>query len=447
MIRNNKNTDKIIRDKFEHYAPIPPQHIWAGIENGLNLKPVIPFYKNRMVIAISVLVLLSILALTIIIKPISNNSALAINGQSSSVKEDMSLVSNNNESDDINVAEEELLGVANSDEIKPTIFIVENHDVDEEPIVAEKAINKIINVKLPSTTEESITETTLQSKRANGINIIKLKKSALVSAEDYNNEFVLEPTTQENSLSTVEILQPKIVNTNSHWKIAGYLSPEIAISELDSVEILNSYTFSIEPTYTFNSNWFVRSGVGLSYVRDRGFAEINYISNDYIGSYDDVYNITFDTISGIVTPIYHTKTVEVWDSVHHVTVSNVTNKYAYLQVPLLIGYTFKNKRSNINWCLMGGPAVSFKISSWIDNPKPEDKDAEIISLNNNLPIRSNSYLQLWIGAGLEYQLNSKFSFAVEPIYRYYLKSIYNNSYNSTSSAGLTLRVGLVYKIK
>ena len=96
---------------------------------------------------------------------------------------------------------------------------------------------------------------------------------------------------------------------------------------------------------------------------------------------------------------------------------------------------------------MGGPTFNVKIASWIDNPKPEDKDAEIINLHNNLPVRSNSYLQLWIGAGLEYKLNKKMSFTVEPIYKYYFKSIYNDSYISTPSMGITLRVGLVYKIK
>jgi len=448
--RNNINTDKIIRDKFELYAPVPPKHIWAGIENGLNLEPVIPYYKNKKVVSIAVLVMLALMASFFIINPKSYNSTLPVEGQSALIKEEVPLTSVKSESDDINVVDEESLKEDANAELKPSSQIeVEQTEVNEEPIVSKIATAEIVDKSSSTSTgKNNALYVTQQNTSVNSLSIIKLNKSVFITTDDYNDEFVPETPNQESVSSPVEIIQPKSVVANSHWKIGGYLSPEVAISDFDSVEILNSYTFSIEPTYTINNHWFVRSGVGVAYVRDRGFAEIKYISNDYMGSYDDVYDITFDTLSGIVTPIYHTKTVEIWDSVQHVTVSNVTNKYTYLQVPLLVGYSFRNKESNINWYFMGGPAFNVKIASWIDNPKPENKDAEIISLHNNLPVRSNSYFQFWIGAGLEYQLNSKLSVAVEPIYRYYVNSIYNSSYGSSpSSSGLTLRFGLVYKIK
>jgi len=450
---NNTNIDKVIRDKFELYTPTPPKHIWAGIEKGLSLKPVIPFYKNKKIIAISILAMVAIIASIVIINRSSLSSSITAPKQSVLNNNDKSIVSVSDESGtnaSNNNVNEYLTNNANAKLKSANPVNLTQESVTDKPLV----INTVITTNKITSTKPAISNTvtyTQQSNKqisnSNSISIITLKKSTFISPDIQYNNYILDTPTQDNHLPNINTPKSAGNRINSHWKIGGFLSAEITMSKIDSVEILNSYTLSIEPTYTINNHWFIRSGVGASYVRDRGFAEINYLTNDYIGSYDDVYDVTFDTISGIVTPTYHTKTVEVWDSVQHITVTNVTNKYMYLQVPLLIGYSFSNKQSNLNWYFMGGPAFSVKVGSLIDNPKPEDKDADIISLYNNLPVRSNSYLQLWIGAGLEYQLNKRLSFAVEPIYRYYFSSIYNDSYTATSSMGLTLRVGLVYKIK
>ena len=327
MNNSSKNIDKIIRDKFELYTPTPPKHIWDGIEKSLNLEPVIPYYKNKKVVSVAVLVMLAMLASFFIINPTSYNSTLPVKGQSALIKKDASLASVKNEPDDINVVEKEPLKKdANAKLNSSTQIEVEQSEVNEEHLVSSIATAEIVGKSSSTSTEDNIAPySTQQNTSVNNLSIIKLNKSVFITTDIYNNEFVPKAPNQESVSSPVDIIQPKSVVANSHWKIGGYLSPEVAISDFDSVEILNSYTFSIEPTYTINNHWFVRSGIGISYVRDRGFAEINYISNDYIGSYDDVYDVTFDTLSGVVTPIYHTKTVEIWDSVQHVTVSNVTN--------------------------------------------------------------------------------------------------------------------------
>ena len=249
--------------------------------------------------------------------------------------------------------------------------------------------------------------------------------------------------TNQSAATKAIILSESIKKTSSGWKTSFLFSPEFSTASIDSIEVMSTLSLNIEPSYFFNDHWFIRSGIGISYARDRGFARINYVTNDYMGSYSDVYDISFDTISGEVIPIYHTKIIEIWDSVRHVSVSSITNKYCFVQIPLLAGYQWKHKTIPLNFYIYAGPAFNFKICEWIADPKLPTEDADIISLENNLPLRSNYYMQLWFGAGLEYKLLDNLSITVEPNFRYYTNSIYKNSDILPTSSALSFRAGLV----
>ena len=232
--------------------------------------------------------------------------------------------------------------------------------------------------------------------------------------------------------------------STSHWENTIFISPEFSLTNLDSITILNSYSLGVEPSRYFNENWFIRFGLNLNFSGDRGFAKIDYVSNDLMGTYNDVYDVTFDTTGGVVTPIYHTKTVEVWDSIRHIAVSEVTNRYLFAQFPVLLGY--KNKIGQLNWYAYAGPAIGLQIAKWIDEPKVEFEDIEIIDLKNNLPLRATVNYQLWVGAGIEYKLGANTSIVIEPSYRHAFKSLYSDEKYKFSTSGFALRLGFNYKI-
>lgn len=441
MDNNNIHIDKLIKEKIEQFSPAPPDHIWAGIEKGIRVDKSNQFFRRRWFIAAAIIVLFGLIATLLFIEPISFGTSDSVTEKAVNNETDNSSTQSNleysldNEKDNIKISED-----------------IEDTEIEKSPI-SEVHISGISNTNAEIKSEivqkrKSIKITEQHNQyEISSIDIIETRRSSYlydgVNSEDY------QPENRETEFPPPEELSIEPSNDLSYqrWKTSYYITPELSISHFDSVEILNSYSLNIEPTYFLNENWFLRFGGGLSFVRDRGFARIKYITTEYMGSYNDVYDITFDTVQGNVTPVYHTKSVEVWDSVPHVSVSGVTNKYLYLQVPTLFGYQYSKPGSMISWYFMGGPAVNVKVGSWIDNPKPEDENSDIVDLQNNLPVRSDIYFQLWFGAGLEYEINNKISVAIEPGYRYYFKSIYNNPYNHTSSSGFTLRVGLVYLMK
>ncbi len=445
MDNNNINIENLIRDKFESFAPNPPEHIWNGIEDAIDSKPAAVFSTSKKITTATIILLLA--SLGYLFNPFSNNTSGSTDPAASS---NIMLTANNIQSAEKSVNNVTEIKKQTVEHLKQTEVVINNSSnaSEDKSNSSENSSSKkmILFEKFADEIEISNTNIELGDNSPLLLNGLGNKSSFNVNS----NQPRVEPIAVIRS--NIEIsddidIEPVKKKRTSKWQIRYYLSPELSISNIDSVEILNSYSFSIEPTYFFNKNWFVRSGLGLSYVSDRGFAKIEYVVNEYVGSYDDVYNVTFDTVSGDVIPIYHTKTVEVWDTINHISVSNITNKYLYLQVPALFGYSSKKEGSPFSWYVIGGPAFYFKTSSWIEEPKPDEDDASIIELKNNLPIRNSNYVQLWIGAGLEYELNKTFAIAVEPGYRHYISNIYKNTDNKGPTSGFTLRVGLVYKLK
>ncbi len=460
MENNNIHIDDLIRDKFDSFAPSPPEHIWGRVEEGIKTKPKSLFLWNKRTLAIAAIVLLASISTTVLVFDPMNfgskeNNELVLTNEPYDENPDYESMeevvidqeTEFNEAVTKPVEEMKLAEEAESTSLsvsKPNESSepeLQNNEVSEDIIVANKSETHIIDKPDISDNQSRIDYIRFD------INPINFRKSALLSDESFAVDF--SPVSRDNFEEIPQdlIIDEAVKQSNLSWRIGYYLSPELTVSNIDSVEILNSFNINVEPSWYFNDHWFIRSGLGISYVRDRGFARINYVTKEYMGSYDDVYEVTFDTISGNVIPTYHTKTVEVWDSIRHVSVSGVTNKYMYMQIPLLLGYQSGNTNSQFNWYIAGGPAVNLKISEWIDDPKPAEDDADIIDLENKLPLRANNYFQLWLGAGLEYKINRKILIGFEPNYRYYLNNIYENTNAKGPTSGFTFRVGLVYLMK
>ena len=458
---NNSNIDNILRDKFESFAPTPPARIWNEIEKGIAVPTRNSIFTTRRMIVASLLIMAVIISSIFVTKPALFNPS---NNTESSYKND---IKSNNPNENYTTetaileetetdSEKNILGT-NTTNTETKSTKINTNKTTKNQQTTQPEVNSELSVKTNEVKDNPKSVVTFESStyantyslnsNSNPVNILEPRQCNILDNELANYTIIKRKGNLVYPIPDIKNYNIEKKIHNSRWEIGYYISPELTVSNIDSVEILNSFNFNVEPQYYINNNWFIRSGLGISYVRDRGFAKINYLLEEYMGSYDDVYDITFDTISGNVVPTYHTKTIEVWDSVRHVSVSNVTNKYLYIQIPALFGYNSRSTSSQLNWYVFGGPAINIQVGNWIENPKPDEKDADIIELENNLPIRSKNYFQLWVGAGINYEINNKLSITAEPSYRYYLDNIYQNSGNKGATSSFTLRFGLIYKMK
>ncbi|MEZ5082371.1 MAG: hypothetical protein R2750_02795 [Bacteroidales bacterium] len=223
------------------------------------------------------------------------------------------------------------------------------------------------------------------------------------------------------------------------WSAGIYFTPELIKYNADNSFDNRSYSIEILTQRTKN-NFLFQTGLGISKVTDKGNYQIDY--NKYLGSYEDVYNVTFDTIQGEIIPVYHTETVDVFDTIYKTVISPTKRIFTYLNIPLMVGYSHES--NHFTWFVKAGPSLSVMVSenmSEVAMPGPENK---IILSENELPQRIKTNWQFTISAGTSMKLNNYLSISIEPLFRYYIKSAYEpNSLSTKHPYSIGLRTGFL----
>lgn len=445
MSKQLNNMDDFLREKLENFSPAPPEHIWAGIEKGLERKPLFVLFLNNwktISAAIFVLLLLSFgawyflpnnkLLVAEVPKTVQENPELIISEKEEITEEIPENVAAEKLSTEIQSEHSEKLEIT-SENSNNENFISEENNI--QPI-SETAIARnqgAKNYSLPTINSLSEIGDYIVIE---GFNTMQTANISLAIPLD------LTIKQKENLIFKPEI-KPK-TSAKGSWEMGFYFSPEVIFKDFDSVRMLNAYSFNIEPIYYINNNWFLRFGLGMSFMRDRGFANLDYISNELMGTYENVYDVTFDSINGKLMPTYYTELTEVWDSVRRLSVTEATNKYMYLQTPILFGYA--KKSAHFNWSFYAGPAINFLVYEQTEMPVDNAENITIIDLENRLPGRSPYFFQFWVGAGVQYKAGKHLSLALEPNYRYYFSGVYDSQPYKTGFSSFALRLGVIYKI-
>jgi len=451
-----KNINEVLRNKFLDYQVTPPPAVWENIEKELNTSTI---FNTRNIIFAAIALLLIALPITYFSLDNSTNDKQKklqtvqnsdTNKTSDYNKKSVEKATNTDSTtNNISDYEQELESDQNNNESAETEteLIVSTSEVKSTNSSTNNEIVEVRNIK-------EIKQNTAVEKEDTNLNIITLEEGFVVEKENpdlINALASIALQTEDVDISDLPLENnDEIVNKltdiqkkTTFWEYSILASPEFSLNSMDSVSIMSSYSLGIEPMKYLNNHWFIRSGVNISYNGDKGFAKIDYMSNDMMGTYDDVVNVTFDSLGGKLITIYHTKTVEVWDSIRHLVVSEITNKYLYANIPALIGY--KNKIGKLNWYVYAGPVVGLQIAKWIDKPMSNTENISIIELDNKLPLRSTINYQLWIGGGLEYNLGKRYSLVLEPTYKQYFKSLYDNADYKINTSGFALRFGVNIK--
>jgi len=452
-----KNINEVLRNKFLDYQVTPPPVVWEHIENELNTTTI---FTARNIIFATIALLL--IALPIIYFSINNST-------NNDKKQELQTVNNSDVNKTFDYNKEVVDKSRNTDsaveknsDFKQGLKSAQNNSRPLET-EKEKHISSSKGKATIASINNEITEVsnTKDKKHKNDVNLEDNTVNIITLEEGFNVEN--EKPDLINALASISLPEEnvdisdlpleneeEIVNKltdiqkkTTFWEYSILASPEFSLNSMDSVSIMSSYSLGIEPMKYLNKHWFIRSGINISFNGDKGFAKIDYMSNDMMGTYDDVVNVTFDSIGGELVTIYHTKTVEVWDSIRHLVVSEITNKYLYANIPALFGY--KNNIGKLNYYVYAGPAVSLQIAKWIDKPMSNTENISIIELDNKLPLRSTINYQLWLGGGLEYILDKRYSLVLEPTYKHYFKSLYNNTDYKINTSGFALRFGVNIK--
>ncbi len=431
--------DEIFRKKFEGFEPEPPTGMWPKIKARISGKGGTGMGSVKTIL-LSTVVMITAGALLLVFL---NNSQPRTNTHSKFIAQSEKLSTNTNYLNETTDTETENL--RSPEPVKHIAPVVaentdestsENKIIETDPYQPKASTNEIVPVA----------EKTKDSQKNFDIQLLQPHSGTQILAKhSYRNLYANDNRTPESFNFKFDADQKTIKSpVESYFKIGGFINPEVVFYPDDSVSNSRNFNFGLDLRY-YRKNFFIRTGLNISIARDEGKYNINYKQLEYLGSYQDVYNVTFDTTESGLEPVYHTKTVQVYDSVEHATVNKEKNTYTYIQIPLLIGYQIE--RQKVNYSVMAGPCYSALINRNIPNPEyPEG--ARILNISSNVAERINSNWQMVFGVGINYKLSRNVEISFEPTLRYYLNSTYRRDIITTKHPySIGLRAGILFKLQ
>ncbi len=275
-----------------------------------------------------------------------------------------------------------------------------------------------------------------------------------------SNVEILSPVTHlvplGSSLIEVTPQDDTIITISNVYGIARYLVTKPNAAQFFSANfgVSPEMTFYTAPeTYSKINVWVnagltchfsrfsLATGLGLGYIYDKGNYQVAYKSNDKVGYYTNVVSYSVGANNEI---IYNTVTKDVYDSLVHQNDYRTLNRYAYLQVPLLLGYRlFESGR--VSLAFQAGPAVAFLLGSRKSSAVIEYANARVMRIDDNTPSRVKTNWQIWGDLLLEIRMTKRISLYVEPTYKYFFSpAVEQENINFKAPWSMGLGVGLQY---
>lgn len=406
MEKRNNGLSQAIKEKLERYEKTPPPHLWQKIETGLNKVAsernagTLYFLQKHWQVIAAVAA-----ALLILLFALSYGSDTGVLPQSPFAPQNK-------------ITQNKPAPVFDENQIETIQKAEKNKDQQQEQHENTSGLQdrQSINQSIPLSNLIKEDCRTLAGSNNSVIYDYPEKRKL------YQNPNTQFPGQTNDELASQD--QPNLPkpSTNNNWAFGVYATPERMYASGAINGNSSAFSADVAIMYSFNQ-YFIQSGFSMGTSSDNSNANINFIETEYLGSYQDVYDVTFDTSGNEPKPIYHTQEVEVFDTTEHNTTTAYTNSYRYLSMPLLMGH--KNTLGqNLAYSLKGGPVVSFMLNE-TTNHNFDNQNAQIQNINNKPAGRVTTNWQFVFSAGLHYHLHNDIWLAVEPRMKYYFNPVYN----------------------
>ncbi|MCD4773475.1 MAG: hypothetical protein K8R41_08860 [Bacteroidales bacterium] len=438
MENSEKNIDLLFQKKFEDFQPNPPESVWEKIKANLPKNPMGGLSGTSFIKTFVVILILAVPAYFIIdrlgTKNITKDNVKSIN--------DSKFTTNNTQ----NLIEKDI-------SIQETFSLnIETEEKSIPPVKKENTIESNIKKEIPiiQITENNIV-TTNTSKVEKQNSLIE-ENELLLAYLPQENEIITSKNKEDNtfekqinieSKAEVAVYNP-VREKKGYFTFGAFFNPEMVFYPSDDIPNKTNLNLDLSISYNF-SKLFFQSGLGIGLAEDDGNYNIDFERYEFLGSYEDVYNVTFDSTEQGVIPTFHTHTVDVYDSIRHIQISQTQNSYTYLQIPVFVGYKINSNK--FSYSLKGGPSLSLLVFEKIPEAILPSGNISVININETNPGRIKTYWYFMLSAGIEYKLNNKISVAFEPTFRYYMKSAYERNYFTTKHPfSIGFRTGVLIRL-
>jgi|GEM_PF-3374247 len=433
--------DKIVRQKFENFGPEPPAHVWEGIRTRIAGNPPAsggPGFVMPLIIAVSVLIFMS----GLLYHYLGNNPSanILVTEAKGQFLHAPGTISNNPDSPTPHAPVQNISGTP---EQNPTVQ--SGKTTAGSLHVAEIPVRAPFQIDAPAGKSNPGVQNPAHGPDQNPTAPVRtgLWNDGLrrkLSSGDISYADAVSYNLSLRDIKKLHGFRDYARNNRASWSLGLYFHPEVTSYKENDLENTISYGLSVLPQVNLN-RFFIQSGINLRSTYDKGDYAIDY--NRFLGTYEHVYLITFDSTENGIIPTYHTQTTEVHDTIDHYSISETRVNYTYLEIPVLFGY--RHSFGKISLFAKAGPAASFMIVKKLPEAIDPEENARIINVDYQVPVRSTINWQLQVGAGLEYQLSDRLGFSLEPTFRFALDPEYDLPANAGArSITYGVRAGLKY---
>jgi len=465
MKEGQKNIETILKDKFESFELQPSQKVWTGIKSGISYSPVNPifsFFTNTHFLPIIGAIVVVVGLFTIPLLMTQDTIQIKEPTYQDTVETDDNLYAESEKKmevmEPIDHEGSEKDKAYEKDKTSEELEVLPESEVAEIVSDQQNKISTQISGKSPEENAPDVLNIT--EKNVN----LPVKEQAIdhgsasKTPENQTSDIFIQPMPGIYPRSVDHFIwnfRPEIKQTSvggislgpplkSRWDLGLFYYSERIYYPEDTISYKKSYSFELTGRYHF-TEFFIQSGFGLAFSEDDGRAKIDYQKYELSGIYEDVYDITFDSTEFGMMPVYHTKTVEVYDTLDQYTYSPMNHRYVYLQIPILFGYEsqFYNR---VFYNIKLGPVLAIMIKDHVSDVDYPTGDVRIMHIDDQMPTRINTSWQFILGAGLGYNISNHMSLAIEPTFKYYLGSGYKTPAMSTKHPySIGIKGGLIYR--
>lgn len=434
-MKDNHNTDKLLREALDGYRPVPDASAREKFLNLATASTPVKTHTNRLNLMLLLGALLLVIMAGLFYFPVfhSNNT----------VSENQALTS----------------AVSESGTTEPSPAAVPATDTMATKAntltQSEANVNIAEDVAKPVNTRPTETNGTADPGHIAQIAevvVAPVSETEVSEAENTSTDQVAVANNQPETIIPLVTAEPLAVpdekTDNQHTKsnagtgrlgLGIFYRPEIVYNIIENNKLIHNAGLELQYRF-FDKRYLLRSGLGLSV--SKGYYEYAVAYNEYLGSYNHLDSITFTLAANKfhLIPTYYQSERDVFDTGIQVTYSRVYKQHLYLQIPLEFGYDFyQTATTSLGFRL--GPTLSLLIGhkpiQFVYDPGKDN----IVQINQITPDRIRSNWQ--VSGGLNFTRNmGRFILEAEPRVAYYFNSVYEKANKSKSPIGVSVRIGL-----
>jgi len=248
-------------------------------------------------------------------------------------------------------------------------------------------------------------------------------------------------TASNNILSEPEKQNNGNLQAEKTYASAIYYLPEWMFNTVEGGKFVNN--FGVDFVF-FLGRTSITTGAGISV--SKGISEKSVEYNEFLGTYNKLDSITFtfnESISDFL-PEIHTSTENVWDSLSLYDSTEIIKRYTYLQIPLILGLDFWERR-RMTVGIRVGTIMSVMLKSNQLTGQYSPGENQVIGINKISPDQVSVNWQAVGGINSSFLLTKRLYLNIEPQVRYYYQSIYEKSGYSKKPWSVGLKTALLFK--